>query len=372
MTNIKLAKTCNPVFLFDEVDKMSHDFRGDPASAMLEVLDSEQNNSFRDHYLEVPFDLSKVMFLATANTTEAIPPALLDRMEIIRISGYTDEEKVNIAVGHLIPKQIREHGLPENALHITKAALLDVIGKYTREAGVRGLERELAHICRKDRPILMETGRRQVKVTPANLEKFLGIPIYRRNGTKGKNTVGVATGLAWTAVGGVTLDIEVNVMDGTGQLELTGQLGAVMKESARAALSYIRASMKPLGIPELFHKEKDIHIHIPEGAIPKDGPSAGITMATAMISALTGRPVRGGVAMTGEITLRGRVLPIGGVKEKALAAYREGIGTVILPRDNERDTQEIPANIRRKMKFVYVDTVGEVLAHALDGEGNAH
>ncbi|NLG37532.1 MAG: endopeptidase La [Clostridiales bacterium] len=372
MSNIKLAKTNNPVFLFDEVDKMGHDFRGDPASALLEVLDSEQNFSFRDHYLEVPFDLSRVMFLATANTTDTIPPPLLDRMEIIHISGYTDEEKVHIAVGHLIPKQIHEHGLPENALRISDTALLAAISGYTREAGVRSLDREIAHICRKAARILQETGRKRVIVTPVNLEKYLGIPVFRRQESERVSAIGVAKGLAWTSVGGVTLDIEVNVMDGTGQLELTGQLGDVMKESAKAALSYIRANIKALGVNEQFHSKKDIHIHIPEGATPKDGPSAGITMATAMASALIGKPVRGDIAMTGEITLRGRVLPIGGVKEKTLAAYREGITTIILPRDNERSTQEIPPGIRKKMKFVFVDSIDEVLACALGQEEGSH
>lgn len=372
MSNIRLAKTNNPVFLFDEVDKIGHDFRGDPASAMLEVLDSEQNFCFRDHYLEVPFDLSRVMFLTTANTTDTIPPPLLDRMEIIHISGYTDEEKVYIAQEHLIPKQIREHGIPENALRIRTAALPAIISGYTREAGVRSLDRQIAHICRKTARILQETGRKRVIVTPVNLEKYLGIPVLKRQESERASAVGVAKGLAWTAVGGVTLDIEVNVMDGTGQLELTGQLGDVMKESAKAALSYIRANMKALGIDEQFHSKKDIHIHIPEGATPKDGPSAGITMTTAMVSALTGKPVRGDIAMTGEITLRGRVLPIGGVKEKTLAAYREDIMTIILPRGNERSTQEIPPGIRKKMKFIFADSIDQVLAYALDQEEESH
>lgn len=362
---MKQAGTKNPLFLLDEIDKMSSDFRGDPASALLEVLDAEQNKDFRDHYLELPFDLSKVMFLTTANTTETIPAPLLDRMEIIHLSGYTEEEKLNIASKYLLPKQIKEHSLEPENISMSEAAIRDVINKYTRESGVRNLERELAKIVRKAATEIVEKNKKTVRITPANLKKFLGIPRYRYDVANLKNEVGVVTGLAWTPVGGDTLFIEVTTMPGTGKLELTGHLGDVMKESAKAGLSYIRSRVDKFGIDKDFSKNLDIHVHVPEGAIPKDGPSAGITMTTALISALTNIPVRKDVAMTGEITLRGRVLPIGGLKEKALAANRAGIKKVIIPKENEKDLEEIPANVRKTLEFIMVENMDEVLEHAL-------
>jgi ATP-dependent Lon protease len=365
ITLIKQAGSKNPVFLFDEIDKMSSDFRGDPASAMLEVLDAEQNFDFRDHYLELPFDLSKVMFLTTANTLDTIPRPLLDRMEVIRIAGYTEEEKLNIASRHLIPKQIKEHGLKEGSIQIPDRVIRNIINYYTREAGVRNLEREIANICRKAARRILETKQQRVRITKTNLEKYLGIPRYRYEKAGQHDQAGIVTGLAWTAVGGDTLSIEVIPMPGEGKLVLTGQLGDVMKESARAGFSYIRAKAREFGIDPNFHNTTDIHIHIPEGAIPKDGPSAGITMTTAIISALTGIPARSDVAMTGEITLRGRILPVGGLKEKVLAAHRAGIAKVIVPADNEKDLAEIPDNIKRKVKLILADHMGQVLEHAL-------
>lgn len=368
---MKQAGTKNPLFLLDEIDKMSSDFRGDPASALLEVLDAEQNKDFRDHYLELPFDLSKVMFLTTANTTETIPAPLLDRMEIIHLSGYTEEEKLNIASKYLLPKQIKEHSLEPENISMSEAAIRDVINKYTRESGVRNLERELAKIVRKAATEIVEKNKKTVRITPGNLKKFLGIPRYRYDVANLKNEVGVVTGLAWTPVGGDTLFIEVTTMPGSGKLELTGHLGDVMKESAKAGLSYIRSRVDKFGIDKDFSKNLDIHVHVPEGAIPKDGPSAGITMTTALISALTNIPVRKDVAMTGEITLRGRVLPIGGLKEKALAANRAGIKKVIIPKENEKDLEEIPANVRKTLEFILVENMDEVLEHALyRGEAN--
>lgn len=362
---IKQAGTKNPVFLFDEIDKMSSDFRGDPASALLEVLDAEQNKDFRDHYLELPFDLSKVMFITTANSADTIPLPLLDRMEVIYLSGYTEEEKLNIAVKYLIPKQIKEHSLkPENII-ISETAIRAVINGYTRESGVRNLERELANVIRKAATMMVENNKKRVRVTPNNINKFLGIPRYRFDTANVKNEVGVATGLAWTPVGGDTLFIEVTTMAGSGKLELTGHLGDVMKESAKAGLSYIRSKCDKFGLADDFNQKIDIHIHVPEGATPKDGPSAGITMATALISALSNIPIRRDVAMTGEITLRGRVLPIGGLKEKVLAAKRAGIKKVILPKENEKDMEEIPVNVRKAMEFVLVENMDEVLEHAL-------
>ena len=365
ISNIKTAGTKNPVFLFDEVDKIGNDYRGDPASALLEVLDPEQNNSFRDHYMEVPFDLSHVMFLATANTLDTVPPALLDRMEVIYLGGYTDDEKVNIARRHLLHKQMKEHGLKDDAITITDDTLRYVIEHYTREAGVRSLEREIANMCRKSARQIAEHGKTRLRVTKANAEKYFGYVKYKREDNDRQDEVGVATGLAWTAFGGEMLAVEVNTMPGTGKLELTGQLGDVMKESARAALSYVRSHAILLGVDPDFHNKLDIHVHVPAGAIPKDGPSAGITMATAITSALTGRPVSGDVAMTGEITLRGRVLPIGGLKEKSMAAYREGVTTVLVPFGNQPDIKEIPDNIRRKLKFIPVKTLDDVLKIAL-------
>lgn len=362
---IKQAETKNPIFLLDEIDKMSSDFRGDPASALLEVLDSEQNIDFRDHYLELPFDLSKVMFITTANTVDTIPAALLDRMEVINIYGYTEEEKYNIALKHLIPKQIEEHSIKKENIMISESAVRTVINSYTRESGVRNLERELANIIRKAATEMVEKDKKRVKVNPNIINKYLGIPRYRYDAANLKNEIGVATGLAWTPFGGDTLFIEVTTMSGSGKLELTGHLGDVMKESAKAGLSYIRSKAEKFNIEKDISKKIDIHIHVPEGATPKDGPSAGITMATALISALCNVPIRKDVAMTGEITLRGRVLPIGGLKEKVLAAKRAGIKKVIIPRENEKDMEEIPSNVRKEFEFVLVDNMDQVLEHAL-------
>ncbi len=363
--SMRQARSKNPVFLLDEVDKMSNDFRGDPASAMLEVLDAEQNNSVRDHFLEVPFDLSKVMFITTANTVDTIPRPLLDRMEVIYISSYTEEEKLKIAVRYLLPKQLKEHGLKEENVTLSENTMRDIINYYTREAGVRELERKIADVCRKAAKQLVEHEKKRVRVTRANLNKFLGIPAYRHEKIKERHEIGIATGLAWTPVGGDALFIEVTTMTGSGKQVLTGQLGDVMKESARAGISYIRSRTEKLGIDADFYKDLDIHIHIPEGATPKDGPSAGVTIATAVISALTGVPVRKDVAMTGEITLRGRVLPVGGIKEKCLAANRAGITKVLIPVDNKKDLEEIPANVRRNMEFVTVDNMDQILEQAL-------
>lgn len=365
ISSIKKVNSKNPVFLFDEIDKLSSDFRGDPASALLEVLDPEQNNTFTDHFLEAPFDLSKVMFITTANTTASIPGPLLDRMEVIRISGYTEEEKLQIALRYLLPKQMKEHGLKEENIHISENTIRDIINNYTGESGVRNLERNIANLCRKAAKKIVEDKVKIVRINSGNLDKYLGIPRYRHEKAGEENQIGIATGLAWTSVGGETLSIEVTPMPGTGKLQLTGQLGDVMKESAMAGISYIRSKAAELKIDENFYKDKDIHIHVPEGAIPKDGPSAGITIATAVISALSNVPVNRYVAMTGEITLRGRVLPIGGVKEKVLAANRAGIKKVLLPMDNKKDAEEIPDKVRRKMKFVFVKNMDEVLSHAL-------
>ncbi|HZK37387.1 MAG TPA: endopeptidase La [Clostridia bacterium] len=364
ITSIRQVKSKNPVFLFDEVDKLASDFRGDPASALLEVLDPEQNHDFTDHYLEFPFSLSKVMFITTANNVDTIPKPLLDRMEVIRIAGYTEEEKLKIAEIHLLPKQIREHGLKEENLKVSKKAIRDIINYYTREAGVRNLERQLANLCRKTAKRLVGEKITSVNITPGNLKRYLGNPIYRYEMANAKDEVGIVRGLAWTPVGGDTLSVEVTPMQGDGELVLTGQLGDVMKESAKAGISYIRSKVDDLKINPDFHKDMDIHIHIPEGAIPKDGPSAGVAMATAVISALTGTPVYKDVAMTGEITLRGRILPIGGVKEKVLAANRAGIKKVILPVDNEKDIEDIPENVKRKLEFVFAEHMDDVLKHA--------
>lgn len=355
----------NPVFLLDEIDKMSMDFRGDPSAALLEVLDPEQNNSFSDHYIEVPFDLSNVMFVTTANVIYNIPRPLLDRMEVIRISGYTEEEKVKIAEKYLLPKQMKEHGLEEEQLQVSQNTLLQIVRLYTREAGVRNLEREIAGICRKAAKEIVKEPAKKVKVTVQNLQNYLGIPRYRYGTTEKDNEVGVATGLAWTEVGGDILQIEVSLLAGKGKLLLTGKLGDVMKESAQAGFSYVRSKAQELKIEKDFHEKYDIHIHIPEGAIPKDGPSAGITMATALASALSKQKIRKDVAMTGEITLRGRVLPVGGIKEKVLAAHRAGSKIIILPRDNQKDLEDIPANIRKKLNFILVEHMDEVLTKAL-------
>ena len=362
---MKQAGSKNPVFLLDEVDKMSSDFRGDPASALLEVLDAEQNHSFSDHYIEVPFDLSKVMFISTANVEHNIPRPLLDRMEVIHLSGYTEEEKVKIAERHLIPKQIKEHGLKPHHLQISENALRTIIRHYTREAGVRNLERQIATICRKTAREVVNNKKYRAKVTAANVDAFLGIPRYHFGTKEKENEIGVATGLAWTEVGGEVLNVEVSILKGKGNIMLTGKLGDVMKESAQASLSYVRSRAQELELEDDFHEKHDIHIHIPEGAIPKDGPSAGITMATALVSAVTGKPVRHDVAMTGEITLRGRVLPVGGIKEKVLAAHRAGIKKIIMPKENKKDLEEIPAKVKRKLDFVLVEHMDQVLSEAL-------
>lgn len=365
MSAIKEAGTNNPVFLFDEVDKIGADFRGDPASALLEVLDPEQNKEFADHYLEVPFDLSKVMFITTANTTETIPRPLLDRMEVIHVPGYTEEEKVKIAEKYLIPKKIKEHGLGDENITISESTIRSIINYYTRESGVRNLEREVANLCRKVARKIVEEDATRFRVTAGNIDSYLGKKRFRYDIIEGENEVGVTTGLAWTIVGGDTLFIETTLIPGNGKLVLTGQLGEVMQESAKAGVSYIRSIGKELGINEDFYKENDLHIHIPEGATPKDGPSAGVTMCTAIISSLTNTPVRKDVAMTGEITLRGKVLPVGGIREKVLAAHRAGIKKVLLPAENERDIEEIPANVRKKLEFVLIHNVKEALDHAL-------
>lgn len=363
---MKQAGSKNPVILLDEIDKMSTDFRGDPSSALLEVLDPEQNCGFGDHYLEVTFDLSKALFITTANTFHGIPRPLLDRMEVITISGYTEDEKLEIAKRHLLPKQIREHGLSAKNFQMPEQIIKQIINEYTRESGVRGLERQLAAVCRKSAKEIVKNPRKKIiRLNKGSLRKFLGAPLYRHNMAEEIDQVGLATGLAWTEVGGDILLVEVSLVKGKGQLILTGKLGEVMRESAQAAFSYIRSRAGELGIAEDFHERYDIHIHVPEGAIPKDGPSAGITIATAIVSALTGRPVRKDVAMTGEITLRGRILPIGGLKEKVLAAHRGGIRKVLIPRENEKDLEEIPANITRKVQFVPVDSMDEVWREAL-------
>ncbi|MBO9130524.1 endopeptidase La [Bacillus sp. 165] len=364
---MKKAKTINPVFLLDEIDKMSSDFRGDPSAAMLEVLDPEQNHNFSDHYIEEPYNLSNVMFIATANNLSTIPAPLLDRMEIISIAGYTEVEKVNIARDHLFPKQLEEHGLRKGKLQIRDEALLQVIRYYTREAGVRTLERQLATICRKAARILVAEDRKRIVVTEKNIEEFLGKKQFRYGQAELQDQVGVATGLAYTTVGGDTLSIEVSLYPGKGKLILTGKLGDVMKESAQAAFSYIRSRAEELDIDPNFYETNDIHIHVPEGAVPKDGPSAGITMATALISALTGRPVSKEVGMTGEITLRGRVLPIGGLKEKSLSAHRAGLKKVIIPFENIKDLDDIPESVREQLTFIPVSHLDEVLEHALVG-----
>ncbi|PFA23117.1 MULTISPECIES: endopeptidase La [Bacillus cereus group] len=364
---MKKAKTINPVFLLDEIDKMSNDFRGDPSAALLEVLDPEQNHNFSDHYIEEPYDLSKVMFVATANTLASIPGPLLDRMEIISIAGYTEIEKVHIAREHLLPKQLTEHGLRKGNLQVRDDALLEMIRYYTREAGVRTLERQIAKICRKAAKIIVTEERKRIIVTEKNITDLLGKHIFRYGQAETTDQVGMATGLAYTAAGGDTLAIEVSVSPGKGKLILTGKLGDVMKESAQAAFSYIRSRAEELHIDPDFHEKNDIHIHVPEGAVPKDGPSAGITMATALISALTGVPVSKEVGMTGEITLRGRVLPIGGLKEKTLSAHRAGLTKIILPAENEKDLDDIPESVKENLTFVPVSHLDEVLEHALVG-----
>ncbi|MED1479635.1 endopeptidase La [Bacillus altitudinis] len=363
------AGTMNPVFLLDEIDKMSSDFRGDPSSAMLEVLDPEQNHNFSDHYIEETFDLSQVLFIATANNLATIPGPLRDRMEIITIAGYTEVEKAEIVKDHLLPKQLKEHGLKKGNLQLREAAIYDMIRYYTREAGVRGLERQLAAICRKAARAIVAEDRKRITVTEKNLSEFLGKRLYRYGQAETTDQVGVVTGLAYTTVGGDTLSIEVSLSPGKGKLLLTGKLGDVMRESAQAAFSYVRSKADELNIDPQFNEKHDIHIHVPEGAVPKDGPSAGITIATALVSALTRRPVSKEVGMTGEITLRGRVLPIGGLKEKALGAHRAGLKTIILPKDNEKDIDDIPESVREGLTFIPVSHLDEVLEKALVGEG---
>jgi len=368
MTAVRQAGSKNPLLLLDEIDKLGSDHRGDPSSALLEVLDGEQNATFRDHYLEVPFDLSDVMFITTANTTETIPRPLLDRMEVIELTSYTDEEKMEIARRHLLPKELKRHGLSRGKLKLTDEALRRVITGYTKESGVRILERHIAALCRKTAMQLVENGVKSITITEEDLQSFLGVSRYHPENTDRLGRVGVVNGLAWTQVGGELLEVEVNVVPGTGKVELTGNLGDVMKESAKAALSYIRSRAEQMGLSDDFYEKKDIHVHFPEGAVPKDGPSAGIAIATAMTSALTGVPVRGSVAMTGEITLRGRVLPIGGLREKTMAALRNGISTVIIPQENEKDLEEIDQTVRNALNFVVVRQIDEVLACALCGE----
>ena len=366
MTALTQAGSRNALLLLDEVDKMGSDYKGDPSAALLEVLDSEQNKTYRDHFVELPFDLSEVMFITTANTLDTIPRPLRDRMEIIELGSYTDEEKLMIAKDHLLPKQMKKHGLKKAQLRVGDDAIREIIHCYTRESGVRSLERCFAEICRKaDMKILSEEAKR-VTVTGTNLESFLGVRKFLPDRLPCTDQVGLVTGLAWTSVGGETLEVEVNVMDGSGKLELTGNLGEVMKESAHAAVSFIRANAAKLQVPVDFYKTKDIHIHFPEGAVPKDGPSAGVTVCTALVSALTNTPVRRDVAMTGEISIRGRVLAIGGLKEKTMAALRHGVRTVIIPKANERDLEEIDQTVRRSLNFITAETVDTVLEAALN------
>ena len=367
IAGMQQAGSKNALLLLDEIDKLGSDYRGDPSSALLEVLDGEQNATYRDHYLEVPFDLSECMFITTANTTDTIPRALLDRMEVIQLSSYTDEEKVMIAKNHLLPKQMKNHGIRKTQLRVTDDALREAIACYTRESGVRNLERKLAEVCRKAAvQLVSQEQAKRITVTGRNIEDFLGVRRFLPDKLPATDPVGLVTGLAWTAVGGETLEVEVNVVEGSGKLELTGNLGDVMKESARAAMSYIRSRAAQLHIDPNFYKNKDIHVHFPEGAVPKDGPSAGITVCTAMVSALSGATVRRDLAMTGEISIRGRVLPIGGLKEKTMAALRHGIKLVIIPKANEKDLAEIDQTVRNALTFMTVEHVDSVLEAALD------
>ena len=361
------AGSSNPLLLLDEIDKMGSDHRGDPSAALLEVLDGEQNHTYRDHYLEIPYDLSDVMFITTANTLDTVPRPLLDRMEVIELGSYTDEEKLMIAKNHLIPKQLNKHGLKKAQLRITDECVREIISCYTRESGVRNLERSFGDICRKAAIMILEQEEpKKITVTGSNVEQFLGVRKFLPDRIHSADQIGLVTGLAWTSVGGETLEVEVNVMEGSGKLELTGNLGDVMKESVHAAMSYIRANYQKLGIERDFYKTRDIHVHFPEGAVPKDGPSAGITVCTAIVSALTGVSVRRDVAMTGEISLRGRVMRIGGLKEKTMAALRHGIRTVIIPKDNERDLEEIDQTVRRQLNFISAQSVDTVLEVALN------
>ncbi len=366
LAGIIQAGSANPLLLLDEIDKLGRDHRGDPSAALLEVLDGEQNKTYRDHYLEIPFDLSECLFITTANTLDTVPRPLLDRMEIIELGSYTDEEKLMIAKNHLIPKQLVKHGLKKPQLRLTDDAIREVITCYTRESGVRNLERSISAICRKAAMLLVENPeRKRLSITGGNLEEYLGVRKFLPDRLPSQDEVGLVTGLAWTSVGGETLEVEVNVMDGSGKLELTGNLGDVMKESAHAALSFIRANAQRLGVAADFYKTKDIHVHFPEGAVPKDGPSAGVTVTTAMVSALTGTPVRRDVAMTGEVSLRGRVMRVGGLKEKTMAALRHGISTVIIPEENLRDLEEIDQTVRKSLNFVAARTMDTILETAL-------
>ena len=370
MTAMIQAGSSNPLLLLDEIDKMGADHRGDPSAALLEVLDAEQNKTYRDHYLEIPYDLSEVMFITTANTLDTVPRPLLDRMEIIELDSYTDEEKLMIAKQHLLPKQMTKHGIKKTQLKISDDGIREIITCYTRESGVRNLERCFAEVCRKAAKLLIaEDAPKRISVNGSNVTEFLGVRKFLPDRIPANDQVGLVTGLAWTSVGGETLEVEVNVMDGSGKLELTGNLGDVMKESAHAALSYIRANAQKLGVAPDFYKTKDIHVHFPAGAVPKDGPSAGVTVTTAMVSALTDTPVRRDIAMTGEISIRGRVLPIGGLKEKTMAALRHGITTVIIPEDNRRDLEEIDQTVRKSLNFITAKTVDTVLDAALKRSG---
>ena len=365
---LKDAKTMNPLILFDEIDKISSSYKGDPSDALLEILDSEQNKDFRDSYLELQLNLSKVMFIATANTLETIPKPLLDRMEVIEVSGYTYEEKFNIAKEHLIPKIFKDLDIPMDNIKIEDDSIRAVIEGYTRESGVRGLERKLTSLVRKVLADMLKEGMKEYVVDTDSIEKLLGKRIFSIDEIDKFDKVGVVNGMAWTAYGGDTLPIEATAMRGSGKLQLTGKLGDVMQESAKTAYSYVRANASKFGIDESFYKEKDIHIHAPEGAVPKDGPSAGVTMVTALVSALSGRKVKHNVAMTGEVTLTGRVLPIGGLKEKSLAAFRAGVDTIIIPKENEKDIDKIPNSIRRSLNIISAKEVNEVLKNALIGE----
>ncbi len=362
---IKTAGNNNPVFMLDEIDKIGADFRGDPSAALLEVLDPEQNNSFSDHYIGLPFDLSRVMFITTANMTDPIPGPLKDRMEIIRLSGYTEQEKLGIAKSYLVPRQLTEHGITDKNIGIPDKTILQIIAQYTREAGVRNLEREIAHLCRKVARKIAEGETELFTVTPANLHTYLGVPKFLPEVEREKDEIGVVTGLAWTETGGDILYIEATTMRGKGSLTLTGHLGDVMKESAHAALTYVRSRAEKLGIQADVFGKTDVHIHVPAGAIPKDGPSAGVTMATALASVFTNAPVRKDIAMTGEVTLRGRVMPIGGLKEKTLAARRAGIKTMIIPKENEKDLDDIPKYLRKDMHFIFATTMDDVISSAL-------
>jgi ATP-dependent Lon protease len=358
---LKQAKTRNCLILIDEIDKLGSDYKGDPSSALLEVFDTEQNVAFRDHFVELPFDLSDVLFVTTANDLGSIPGPLLDRMEVIELGSYTDEEKLQIAKLYILPKQLKKHGLKGNNLRITDDGIRQLISCYTRESGVRELEREIAKLCRKTAKVMSEEGKKQLRFTKDNLQQYLGTPKFKKDVLEAMPECGLVNGLAWTSVGGELLQVEALALDGTGKLELTGNLGDVMKESARAAISYLRSRADQFGLPKDFYQKKDIHIHFPEGAVPKDGPSAGITTATAIISALTGRPVSKQIAMTGEITLRGRVLPIGGLREKTMAAYKNGVKTVIIPQENKPDLENIDQTVRNHLSFVCASHMDEVV-----------